>query len=429
MDGGNPHEEAQASTPIKDGEKKKRPEVIKWANLMQDQKLRPEHVKLMVVGESGLGKTTSIRCILHRYGESELDGMQDMTEKSKTLEIREYPPVTIQTDDPWEGSGLPSRHLVSACLYFIAPHRLKTIDIDFMREVSRLIPIIPVIAKSDTMTRDETLEFRRLVAAQLSTDSKIRLYPWTVKTADGVVGRDETLADDAEMPPFTIIAAKNFEYREYAWGTCRLDDRQHSDFTLLRRLVLGRHLLSLKQEALDTFSTWKKQKEGRWMPTLLFTVLPSSIAFRKVILDLFPRYRASAIWFLVGIILVTSILQNRSLSMENRAVQTQIEQLGRNNTELMVEMLKWKEEAQKVSQTCKSKAANLTRNSESQISSCRAELVELQHSLKQVMAENKKLEEERAEIHNRNSCILCFVSLLCIGSGLIFFDQMTSRHV
>jgi len=114
MDGGNPHEEAQAatkmsdekktrqepSTPIKDGEKKKRPEVIKWANLMQDQKLRPEHVKLMVVGESGLGKTTSIRCILHRYGESELDGMQDMTEKSKTLEIREYPPVTIQTDDP-----------------------------------------------------------------------------------------------------------------------------------------------------------------------------------------------------------------------------------------------------------------------------------------------------------------------------------------
>ncbi|EKX35011.1 hypothetical protein GUITHDRAFT_80175, partial [Guillardia theta CCMP2712] len=181
---------------------------------MQDQKLRPEHVKLMVVGESGLGKTTSIRCILHRYGESELDGMQDMTEKSKTLEIREYPPVTIQTDDPcrpiilsiidtpgygehtdmrldftkitdhikaqwettyteiqqnltWEGSGLPSRHLVSACLYFIAPHRLKTIDIDFMREVSRLIPIIPVIAKSDTMTRDETLEFRRLVAAQL----------------------------------------------------------------------------------------------------------------------------------------------------------------------------------------------------------------------------------------------------------------------
>uniref|UniRef100_A0A7S4L1D0 Septin-type G domain-containing protein n=1 Tax=Guillardia theta TaxID=55529 RepID=A0A7S4L1D0_GUITH len=298
-----------------------------------------------------------------------------------------------------------------------------------MREVSRLIPIIPVIAKSDTMTRDETLEFRRLVAAQLSTDSKIRLYPWTVKTADGVVGRDETLADDAEMPPFTIIAAKNFEYREYAWGTCRLDDRQHSDFTLLRRLVLGRHLLSLKQEALDTFSTWKKQKEGRWMPTLLFTVLPSSIAFRKVILDLFPRYRASAIWFLVGIILVTSILQNRSLSMENRAVQTQIEQLGRNNTELMVEMLKWKEEAQKVSQTCKSKAANLTRNSESQISSCRAELVELQHSLKQVMAENKKLEEERAEIHNRNSCILCFVSLLCIGSGLIFFDQMTSRHV
>ena len=51
-----------------------------------------------------------------------------------------------------------ARHdsLVTCCLYFIAPHRIKENDIRFMQEVSKMVPIVPVIAKADTMTRDET---------------------------------------------------------------------------------------------------------------------------------------------------------------------------------------------------------------------------------------------------------------------------------
>ena len=37
--------------------------------------------------------------------------------------------------------------LVHVCLYFIAPHRLKHIDIAFMRALHRKVNIVPIIAK------------------------------------------------------------------------------------------------------------------------------------------------------------------------------------------------------------------------------------------------------------------------------------------
>ena len=45
--------------------------------------------------------------------------------------------------------------LVHVCLYFVAPHRLKHMDIAFMRALHRKVNIVPIIAKSDTMTTKE----------------------------------------------------------------------------------------------------------------------------------------------------------------------------------------------------------------------------------------------------------------------------------
>ena len=46
------------------------------------------------------------------------------------------------------------------CLYFIAPHRLKHIDVEFMRRLHKKVNIVPIIAKSDTMTTKEKEEFK-----------------------------------------------------------------------------------------------------------------------------------------------------------------------------------------------------------------------------------------------------------------------------
>jgi hypothetical protein len=39
---------------------------------------------------------------------------------------------------------------VDVCLYFIAAHRLKLIDIKFMQAISTNVAIIPIIAKADS---------------------------------------------------------------------------------------------------------------------------------------------------------------------------------------------------------------------------------------------------------------------------------------
>jgi septin family protein len=38
---------------------------------------------------------------------------------------------------------------IDVCLYFVAAHRLKAIDLKFMRSIAARVALIPVIAKAD----------------------------------------------------------------------------------------------------------------------------------------------------------------------------------------------------------------------------------------------------------------------------------------
>ena len=66
---------------------------------------------------------------------------------------------------------------VHACLYFIAPsgHGLKPLDVEYMQRLHDKVNIIPVIAKSDTMTPEEIAHFKTQILTQISA-AKIRIY-------------------------------------------------------------------------------------------------------------------------------------------------------------------------------------------------------------------------------------------------------------
>lgn len=49
------------------------------------------------------------------------------------------------------------------CFYFIAPHRCKGVDVAFMQRLSRHIIVVPIIAKADAMTIEETARFKEIV--------------------------------------------------------------------------------------------------------------------------------------------------------------------------------------------------------------------------------------------------------------------------
>ena len=55
---------------------------------------------------------------------------------------------------------------IHCCLYFIAPtgHSLKAIDIAVMKKLSEVVNVVPVIAKSDSLTLEEREAFKRSVS-------------------------------------------------------------------------------------------------------------------------------------------------------------------------------------------------------------------------------------------------------------------------
>lgn len=54
-------------------------------------------------------------------------------------------------------------------------HRLKPLDIEFMKQLHEKVNIVPVIGKADTLTPEETAEFKATVS------KRIALVPWKLR--------------------------------------------------------------------------------------------------------------------------------------------------------------------------------------------------------------------------------------------------------
>uniref|UniRef100_G1TFZ6 Septin-type G domain-containing protein n=1 Tax=Oryctolagus cuniculus TaxID=9986 RepID=G1TFZ6_RABIT len=67
---------------------------------------------------------------------------------------------------------------VHCCLYFIPAtgHSLRPLDIEFMKRLSKVVNIVPVIAKADTLTLEERVYFKQRITADLLSNG-IDVYP------------------------------------------------------------------------------------------------------------------------------------------------------------------------------------------------------------------------------------------------------------
>jgi septin 7 len=66
---------------------------------------------------------------------------------------------------------------IHACVYFIQPtgHALKPLDIEVMKRLHTKVNLIPVIAKSDTLTDDEIVAFKHRVSSLSSLPRSCRM--------------------------------------------------------------------------------------------------------------------------------------------------------------------------------------------------------------------------------------------------------------
>ncbi|KAI1305154.1 hypothetical protein EDD11_005015 [Mortierella claussenii] len=131
---------------------------------------------------------------------------------------------------------------IHAVLYFLAPtgHGLKELDVKALRTLSQKANVIPLIAKADTMTAEEKVDFKGLLLRDLEAH-QIKTFPSSYP--DEVDGAEELL----RHIPFSVVGSDSFAIvgnrkvraRSYRWGVVEVENTEHSDFIYLRELLLA----------------------------------------------------------------------------------------------------------------------------------------------------------------------------------------------
>lgn len=267
----------------------------------------------MIAGESGLGKKTLINTLFNREILS-----NDINEESAEFDDGETQPVRTRTDkaeieedgvklnlsvistpgfgesinnaDSWkpivdEINDRFDAHLeaesrinrsaivdnrVHAFLYFIEPtgHSLRSLDIALMKEIHEKVNLIPVIAKSDTLTEEEIIDFKQRILEDIRYQGIKTFNPAQYDNDD-----EESFANTQSIMnklPFAVVGStKEVETvdgrivrgRSYPWGIIEVDNEEHCDFIKLRQLLIRNFLEELKEHTANSlYENYRSEK-------------------------------------------------------------------------------------------------------------------------------------------------------------------------
>ncbi|EGI69561.1 Septin-4 [Acromyrmex echinatior] len=255
---------------------------------------------LMVLGETGLGKSTLINSLFlgDLYKDRRIPDAAERVAKTtsiekKTMDIEERgvrlrltivdtPGFgdAVNCEDTWKAcsayideqfrqyftdeSGLNRKNIqdnrVHCCLYFIPPygHGLRQIDLEVLRRLHRKVNVVPVIAKADTLTTHEVKKLKERILADIE-EHEIQIYQFPDCDSDE---DEEFKQQDKELKaciPFAVVgsstvlevAGKKVRGRQYPWGVVEVENPKHSDFVKLRTMLISTHMQDLKDVTQD----------------------------------------------------------------------------------------------------------------------------------------------------------------------------------
>lgn len=164
---------------------------------------------------------------------------------------------------------------IHAFLYFIEPtgHSLRSLDIALMKQVHEKVNLIPIIAKSDALTDEEILEFKKSIMSDIQHQG-IKIFQPTMYDNDD----EETIANTRQIIdkfPFAVVGSTKevqtndgrvVRGRKYPWGIIEVDNEEHNDFVKLRQLLVRNFLEELKEttsnKLYENYRTEKLKRMG-----------------------------------------------------------------------------------------------------------------------------------------------------------------------
>lgn len=252
----------------------------------------------MVVGESGLGKSTLLNSLFLTdiYTPASYPGVEERLKKTvavkpSTVEMKEggvrlrltvvdtpgfgdavdntdcWNPVIEYIDSQFEEylnaeskvyrTPFPDDR-VHCCLYFIAPtgHCLKPLDIEFMKRLHNKVNIVPVIAKADTLTQEECSKFKKKILKEIE-ENDIGIYKFP--ELGGEDDEDVAAVSMKDRIPFAVVGSntvlevngRRVRARVYPWGVAEVENVDHCDFVALRNMLIRTHMQDLKDVTND----------------------------------------------------------------------------------------------------------------------------------------------------------------------------------
>ncbi|KAK2519983.1 Sept11 [Columba guinea] len=245
---------------------------------------------ILCVGETGIGKSTLMDTLFNTKFESEpaTHNEPGVRLKARSYELQEsnvrlkltivdtvgfgdqinkddsYKPIVEYIDAQFEAylqeelkikRSLFNYHdtRIHACLYFIAPtgHSLKSLDLVTMKKLDSKVNIIPIIAKADTIAKNELHKFKSKIMSELVSNG-VQIYQFPTD--------EETVAEiNATMSvhlPFAVVGSteevkignKMAKARQYPWGVVQVENENHCDFVKLREMLIRVNMEDLREQ-------------------------------------------------------------------------------------------------------------------------------------------------------------------------------------